>query len=212
MCGIFAYSGPRDVKNTLVDGLKKLEYRGYDSSGVAFFKNSQIQCFKSSGDLSHLETLLNQKKSDGILGIGHTRWATHGAPTTQNSHPHFSDSIYVIHNGVIENEEEIKKKLKSKKMKSETDSECIAYLIAQFYKEEFNFLKSVFKSIKHLKGSYAVVALCEDSPDEMIGFTNGPPLLLCKGENELFISSDPYVSSEYAQKSNSFRGRRSGSY
>ena len=200
MCGIFAYSGSRDVKNVLIDGLKKLEYRGYDSSGVAFFKDKQIQCFKSSGDLSHLETLLTQKKSNGQLGIGHTRWATHGAPTQKNSHPHSSGSIYVIHNGIIENEIEIKKKFDLNPVNSETDSECIASLISYFYKKESQFIQSVFKSLEYLKGSYAVVVLCEESPNEMIGFTNGPPLLLCKGTKELYISSDPYVSSEYASQ------------
>lgn len=191
MCGIFAYSGSEHVKDVLINGLKKLEYRGYDSAGVAFFEKQSIQCFKSEGDLSRLETLLDSEKSNGVLGIGHTRWATHGAPTKVNSHPHSSGSMHIVHNGIIENEKEIKQKFNFENINSETDSECIAALIFKFYKENSNFLDSVLKSLKCLEGSYSVVALCEDLPNEMIGFTNGPPLLLCQGKSGLYISSDP---------------------
>ena len=198
MCGIFAYSGSSNVTHVLVEGLKKLEYRGYDSSGVAFFSNeNKVQCLRSSGDISGLEKLLFQKNYDGHLGIGHTRWATHGAPTQENAHPHKAGSLYVIHNGVIENEEEIKHLIDSKQLYSETDTEVMAHLLYRFYKEEKgDFLKGVLKTMDCLKGSYAVVALCDEKPKEMVAFKQGPPLILCKGKEGLFVSSDVYAVNE----------------
>ena len=201
MCGIFAYSGSRDVREALIEGLKDLEYRGYDSAGVAFFEEDQIHRFRVCGGVSDLEKKMREAPHKGFLGIGHTRWATHGAPSERNAHPHRSHSIYVVHNGVIENEEEIKKIIDPRDLLSDTDTEVIPHLIHYFYKKEnLNFLQSVLRTINWIKGSYAVVAICEESPDEIIAFKSGPPLVFCKGEQEFFISSDPYSAGKQASE------------
>ena len=200
MCGIFAYSGPRPVTDVLLEGLKKLEYRGYDSSGVAFFDEAGIKSLKALGDISRLEKILKKGPSK-TLGMGHTRWATHGPPTEENAHPHKSGSVYVIHNGVIENEQFIRQMLSKRKLLSQTDSELIAHLIDSFYqKSGCDFLTAVLKTKEILKGSYAVVVLCEKNPGELIAFKNGPPLMLCQGEGEMFISSDPHAVSKHTKQ------------
>ncbi len=201
MCGIFAYSGSRPVPDILVEGLKKLEYRGYDSSGIAFFHQDHIKHFRVCGGVSELENLLSKNSYKGHLGMGHTRWATHGSPSEQNAHPHKSSSIYIVHNGVIENENELRKQIDPGFLTSETDTELIAYLISKFYeKDRPDLLKSVLKVTESLRGSYAVVVLCEEKPDEIIAFKKGPPLMFCKGKEDYFISSDPYVSGEYSDQ------------
>ena len=219
MCGIFAYSGSGDVPQALVEGLKKLEYRGYDSSGLAFFSSeNRIKCMKTCGGVSELEKLLSAEISDkekqspqqarGDLsafspspagetarrvGMGHTRWATHGAPTRQNAHPHKAGPIYVVHNGVIENEAELRKLIDTRLLVSETDTELVAHLLFRFYrKEKGDLIKSAFKTMACLKGSYAVTALCEENPGEIIAFKQGPPLALCRGGGDFVISSDIY--------------------
>ena len=204
MCGIFAYSGNRPIDKTLVDGLKKLEYRGYDSAGIAFFNNSSVETFRVCGDTSKLEEQIKGRDGrdgcEGHLGIGHTRWATHGAPSVENAHPHKASTIHIVHNGILENEEELKKHIDVKLLKSETDSELIAHIIFGFYKEDGDFLQSVLKTAKLLKGSFAVAAICSDKPDQMIAFKKGPPLMFCKNEKEFFLSSDSQVVSEYAKQ------------
>ena len=202
MCGIFAYSGPRNVTEVLIKGLKALEYRGYDSAGVAFFNKNKISRFRVCGGVSELETQMpvtlkkfsksstSKNQQDLYLGIGHTRWATHGAPNKKNAHPHQANFIYVVHNGVIENTDEIKQIIRFKKLLSDTDTELIPHLIHHF-SQQCDLLQSVIKSVKCIKGSYAVVAIDERQPKEMIAFKSGPPLVLCQGDNEFFISSDP---------------------
>lgn len=192
MCGIFAYSGPRNVTEVLIEGLKGLEYRGYDSAGVAFFESGRVQRLRVCGGVNELKKKIQSLDHKNSLGIGHTRWATHGAPAEKNAHPHHSHFIYVVHNGVIENAEEIKQIIDPKNLLSDTDTELIPHLIHHFCKtENLDFLQSVFKSIHWMKGSYAVVVINEKQPDEIIAFKSGPPLILCKGDNEFFISSDP---------------------
>ena len=201
MCGIFAYSGPRPVTNTLLEGLKKLEYRGYDSAGVAFFDSQKIKTVRAIGDISHLEKKLKVGLGGDTLGMGHTRWATHGPVTEKNAHPHSAGSVYIVHNGVIENEESLKKMFPKGELHSQTDSELIAHLINSFYKKlSVNFLTAVLKAKDLLKGSYAVVVLSEKNPEELIAFKNGPPLMLCRGQKEIFISSDPHAASEHAHE------------
>ena len=194
MCGIFAYSGPRNVNEILIQGLKNLEYRGYDSAGIAFFDKGVIHRFRVCGGVKELKNKTQSFSSGGGLGIGHTRWATHGSPSETNAHPHHSDTIYVVHNGVIENIKEIKQIIPADKLLSETDTELIAHLISHFHKSEhLGFLESILKSVSLLKGSYAVVAINENYPKEMIAFKSGPPLILAKKEEEFFISSDLYA-------------------
>ena len=191
MCGIFAYSGPRNATEVLVNGLKNLEYRGYDSAGIAFFDKKTIHRFRVCGGVDELKKKLKSIPQKGQLGMGHTRWATHGSPSETNAHPHRSDSIYVVHNGVIENTAEIKQIISLDKLLSETDTELIAHLINHFYKsKKMSFLESVLKSAPLLRGSYATVVMNEKSPTEIIAFKSGPPLILAKKEAEFFISSD----------------------
>ncbi|MDE0092075.1 MAG: glutamine--fructose-6-phosphate transaminase (isomerizing) [Oligoflexia bacterium] len=191
MCGIFAYSGPQNVNAILIQGLKNLEYRGYDSAGIAFFEKGVIHRFRVRGGVKELKSKIQPVSNQGGLGMGHTRWATHGSPSETNAHPHCSDSIYVVHNGVIENITEIKQIIPPNKLLSETDTELIAHLINHFYKSEnSNFLESVLKTVPLLKGSYAVVTMHEKNPEEMIAFKSGPPLILAKTDKEFFISSD----------------------
>lgn len=199
MCGIFAYYGPRDVKEVLIQGLKNLEYRGYDSAGMAVFNKNTIHRFRVCGGVEELEKKAKGSSFKNSLGIGHTRWATHGVPSEKNAHPHHFQSVYVVHNGIIENEEEIKKIIDSRQFLSDTDTELIPHLIHHFCKsEKLDFLQSVLKSVQCLKGSYAVAAVSEEFPDEIIAFKSGPPLALCRGEKEFFISSDPHAVGKQA--------------
>ncbi len=202
MCGIFAYSGSHNAKETLIEGLKNLEYRGYDSAGIAFFEKNQIHCFRVCGGVNELEQKIKSSHSHkSSLGIGHTRWATHGAPSEKNAHPHKSHSIYVVHNGVIENEEELRKIIDSKHFLSDTDTELIPHLIYHFYKkEQLDFPQSLLKTANWIKGSYAVVVICEERPGEIFAFKSGPPLVFYKREDEFFISSDPYSSGKQASE------------
>jgi len=201
MCGIFAYSGPRSVTQVLIEGLKKLEYRGYDSAGLAFFNGNTVHRFRVCGGVNELEKKIQAISYKNSLGIGHTRWATHGSPSEKNAHPHHYHSIYVVHNGVIENTEEIKQIIDPQHLSSDTDTEVIPHLIYHFCeKENLDFLSSVLKSIHFIKGSYAVAAIHKKQPDEIVAFKSGPPLTLCKGDKEFFISSDPQSVGQQADQ------------
>ena len=196
MCGIFAYSGPRNVTKILIQGLTNLEYRGYDSAGIAFFDKNTIRRFRVCGGVKKLKDKTQSLSNKGGLGMGHTRWATHGSPSETNAHPHHSDAIYIVHNGVIENITEIKQIISTNKLMSETDTELIAHLINHFHKlEKLSFFDSVLKSATLLRGSFAVVAMHAKLPKEIVAFKSGPPLILAKKENEFFISSDLHALS-----------------
>lgn len=191
MCGIFAYSGSKKTERVLIQGLKNLEYRGYDSAGVAFFERGKIKRYRVCGGVEELEKKIPNFGLKIELGIGHTRWATHGKPSQINAHPHKGGSIYVVHNGVIENSRQIKKIISSGKLVSETDTELIPHLIQFFIQSEgLDFFKAVLKSLPLLKGSYAVAALSEKNPKELIAFKSGPPLILAKKQGDFFVSSD----------------------
>ena len=197
MCGIFAYSGSKKTDQVLIQGLKQLEYRGYDSAGMAFFEEGKIQCYRVCGGIDELVKILPNTSKQKQLGIGHTRWATHGKPSKINAHPHKGGSIYVVHNGVIENKEQIERMIfssqthSSSQLISETDTEIIPHLIQFFIESErLDFFEAVLKSLPLLKGSYAVVALSEKHPDQIIAFKSGPPLILAKDKEDFFISSD----------------------
>jgi len=206
MCGIVAYLGNKTAQPILIEGLKRLEYRGYDSAGLALLENSEISVTKSSGRISNLEDHLTQESSNASLGIGHTRWATHGQPNTINAHPHidFTGKIAVVHNGIIENYATIKKWLETKNVTfaSETDSEVVANLIGYFYSEGNNmsgqkasgsankFEWAVQEALSELVGTYGLAIICDDYPDTLIGAKKGSPLILGVGEREYIISSD----------------------
>lgn len=193
MCGIVGYIGQKQVAPILIEGLKKLEYRGYDSAGIAIYdKNHHIQVIKTKGRLSELEKKLKPFILEGTLGIGHTRWATHGEPNDVNSHPHSSQNghIAVVHNGIIENYMQLKEFLQAKgyAFKSETDTEVIAQLVEYNYKGDL--VKAVMNTLHDLEGSYALGVICTDSPSEFIAARKDSPLIVGLGENENFIASD----------------------
>ena len=193
MCGIVGYAGSDNAKEKILSGLRSLEYRGYDSAGIALIKNNKILVRKESGELSKLESKVKDEKFDGHLGIGHTRWATHGSPTRDNSHPHMSmdKKIAIVHNGIIENYIELKQELIEKHnitFTSETDSEVIAHLISINFQGDL--VSAVRKTKKLLKGAYAIVAIAVDNPDIIVSTKKDAPLIAGEGENGCFVASD----------------------
>lgn len=192
MCGIVGYLGSGDAQSIILDGLSKLEYRGYDSAGISIIENGKLKTRKMAGRLGVLADSLANEPIHGNIGMGHTRWATHGAPTDDNAHPHTNESgtISVIHNGIIENYRTIKEELLKLgyKFKSETDTEVIAHLIDFYYKGDL--LEAVFAAEERFRGAYALVVMCEQSPDEIIAIRHESPMILGVGEGEHFIASD----------------------
>ena len=193
MCGIVGYSGKQEVAPILLDGLSKLEYRGYDSAGVALYNAGTINVVKTCGRLVNLRNMTDDGKSlKGTMGIGHTRWATHGQPSDVNSHPHVSNSgrFAVVHNGIIENYMKLKERLEKKgcSFVSETDTEVIAHMVEYYY--EGDIIETVIKVMNRVEGSYALGIICSDYPDQFIAVRKDSPLIIGLGENENFIASD----------------------
>ncbi|OXM87028.1 glutamine--fructose-6-phosphate transaminase (isomerizing) [Paenibacillus rigui] len=192
MCGIVGYVGKRDSQNILIEGLKKLEYRGYDSAGVAVFTKDGLQVKKSKGRLANLESKLDEAPLNGSIGIGHTRWATHGKPSDVNSHPHTDNSqkFSVVHNGIIENYVSLKEELieKGHVFVSETDTEVISHLIASLY--EGDIVKAVQQAVKRMTGAFALGVLTEYEPEKLVAVRLASPLIIGVGEGENFIGSD----------------------
>ncbi|MDB2075836.1 glutamine--fructose-6-phosphate transaminase (isomerizing) [Clostridium paraputrificum] len=192
MCGIVGYVGNKGAKSFLIDGLSKLEYRGYDSAGIAVLDGTSISLVKQKGRLSNLEGALKIQSSEGTIGIGHTRWATHGEPSDRNSHPHKSSKgdIAVVHNGIIENYLELRKWLISEGYEffSETDTEVVPNLIHYYY--EGNLFEAVVKATKKLEGSYALGVVCGEEQDKLIAVRKDSPLIVGLGDGENFIASD----------------------
>lgn len=192
MCGIVGYVGNNNAKDFLVEGLSKLEYRGYDSAGIAVVKNKKVTVVKRKGRLANLEKDLSVIDADGNVGIGHTRWATHGEPSDVNSHPHQSSKgdITVVHNGIIENYLELREWLKGEgyKFLSETDTEVVPNLIDYYY--DGDLFKAVVKATKKIEGSYALGVVCGSEPDKLVAVRKDSPLIVGIGENEYFIASD----------------------
>ncbi|HXE57952.1 MAG TPA: glutamine--fructose-6-phosphate transaminase (isomerizing) [Gemmatimonadales bacterium] len=191
MCGIVGYVGPRQAAGLLIEGLRRLEYRGYDSAGIAVL-NGELQIVKSAGKLSNLEKQLNGRMPEGTVGIGHTRWATHGAPTTPNAHPHADQSgrIALIHNGIIENSSAIRKALEQRghRFASETDTEVLAHLIGEFY--QGNLEEAVAAALRDVDGAYGIAVVSADEPDVIVAARKGSPLLVGIGDGEYFVASD----------------------
>ena len=202
MCGIFGYIGKRENGLELVvKGLQKLEYRGYDSWGVASYFDEELFLKKDVGKISEVKTdEFKQKKAS--LAIGHTRWATHGGVTQVNAHPHASldDDIVVVHNGIIENYAEIRDELGRENFKSETDTEVISHLIAE-YRKELTFIEAVLKAVRRLKGRYAIVVM-NKGENFLIAARRGSPLILGVGKDEYFLASDIPAFMEYTQDVN----------
>jgi glucosamine--fructose-6-phosphate aminotransferase (isomerizing) len=194
MCGIVGYIGSKQAPSILMEGLSKLEYRGYDSAGIAVHDGTKINLLKAQGKLVNLAKMLENNQIQGKAGIGHTRWATHGAPSDINSHPHMSEDrmIAVVHNGIIENYMEIKEELSAKgyRFVSETDTETVAHLMDYYYKQGHGFLESVFMVLERIEGAYALGIICKDYPDTLIAARKNCPLVIGKGQGENFIASD----------------------
>lgn len=194
MCGIFGYIGSKDIVNMVITGLKRLEYRGYDSAGIAGFDDhKQLRFCKVVGKVSALEEEVQKKDLKLNLGIAQTRWATHGQVTELNAHPHFDtyQHLALVHNGIIENHDFLREQLKEKGVKflSDTDTEVVAHLISNHY--EGNILEAVQKAISKLKGSFAIALIHRDFPDQIVAVAHESPLVIGIGDNEAFISSDP---------------------
>jgi glucosamine--fructose-6-phosphate aminotransferase (isomerizing) len=204
MCGIVGYLGKKEVSKVLLDGLKALEYRGYDSAGIAVSSDGPITRLRAPGKLTNLEEKVKSSPVQGSVGIGHTRWATHGRATEENAHPHNSEDIYLVHNGIIENYYELKEELQKEghSFTSETDSELIAHLFTKFLKNEEDLLKVTLKVRSLLKGAYAVLAIDQKRPNMMVGFKHGPPLLMAKGkaEGEILFASDALAVVEHSSE------------
>jgi glucosamine--fructose-6-phosphate aminotransferase (isomerizing) len=201
MCGIVGYVGNRNSQDILIEGLKKLEYRGYDSAGVAVYTTSGLQIKKSIGRLANLESKLGETPLNGTIGIGHTRWATHGKPSDVNSHPHTDNSkkFSVVHNGIIENYVSLKEELMTQGhvFVSETDTEVISHLIASVY--EGDIVKAVQKAVKRMTGAFALGVLTEYEPDKLVAVRLASPLIIGVGEGENFIGSDIPAILEYTR-------------
>lgn len=202
MCGIVGYIGDRDAQEVVLKALGRLEYRGYDSAGVAIYKSGHIEIVKKMGKLNILADELKERPISGQTGIGHTRWATHGAPSDTNAHPHTDchGKLAVVHNGIIENYQELKKTLTAEghKFASETDTEIIAHLIEKFYKNSLE--EAVQKAVKELKGSYAIAVLHKDEPDKIVGARSDSPLIVGVGDGENFLASDAPAVLDYTKK------------
>ena len=192
MCGIVGYTGSREACHVLLSGLKKLEYRGYDSSGLAVLNGGTIELVRSVGKLQALEEKLAKAPLKGSVGIGHTRWATHGRPTEENAHPHMEGSIAVVHNGIIENYLTLRDELTKEgaQFKSETDTEIIAHLIEREVSSGSGLREATAAALKHVKGSYALVAINRDEPGLIVGARNECPLVVGLADNEALIASD----------------------
>src|SRR5512138_420786 len=193
MCGIIGYIGEKQVLPILIDGLRRLEYRGYDSAGVAVVRDGSIELRRSAGKLARLEEAIADNPVDGDYGIGHTRWATHGRPTEENAHPHrdCTGRIVVVHNGIIENYLEMKKELQSQghDFKTETDTEIVAHLVEREMRDD-GLENAVRRALTYLRGMFAIVIVSVEDPEKIVAVRNGPPIVVGLGQDEFFVASD----------------------
>src|SRR5215204_1442990 len=193
MCGIIGYIGNRPVLPVLIDGLRRLEYRGYDSAGVAVVRNGQIELRRSAGKLARLEAVIDADPIDGEYGVGHTRWATHGRPTEENAHPHrdCTGRIVVVHNGIIENYLELKQELQKQghQFKTETDTEIVAHLVEREMRDD-GLEQAVRRALKLMRGMFAIVLVSVEDPEKIVAVRNGPPIVVGLGDKEFFVASD----------------------
>ena len=192
MCGVVGYVGNKNAQNFLISGLKRLEYRGYDSAGiVTLAEDGAATLIRAKGKISNLEEKLVQNKRDDKIGIGHTRWATHGEPSETNAHPHQAGPIYLVHNGIIENYKELKEHLSKHEFKSETDTEVLAALVNSFYQDGRHPLaNAVVQALKLVKGTYGIAVVSGLNPEEIVVARAGSPLVIGVGHDETLIASD----------------------
>jgi glucosamine--fructose-6-phosphate aminotransferase (isomerizing) len=194
MCGIVGYLGHKPIVPVLMEGLKRLEYRGYDSAGIVTLSNGRVNLIKQAGKISNLEALLANRTINGSVGIAHTRWATHGVPNADNAHPHTDcrNKIALIHNGIIENYDVIKTELLAKghQFKTQTDTEALVHLIEEFYKNGLSFEEAVRAALTQVEGTYGIAAVCSDEPEVIVAARKGSPLVVGIGDGENFVASD----------------------
>src|SRR4029450_5386537 len=195
MCGIVGYVGNKQVVPLIIDGLRKLEYRGYDSAGIAVVnEDHELEIRRAEGKLRNLEETIRLSPLDGTYGIGHTRWATHGSPTEENAHPprDCTGRVVVVHNGIIENYLQLKERLRKSdhRFVTETDTEIIAHLIEEYLKEDPSFERAVRRSVSELRGIFALSIINADQPDTIIAVRQGPPVVIGLGDREFFVASD----------------------
>lgn len=202
MCGIVGYLGPKNPKDVILTGLKALEYRGYDSAGVAILHEGKLKRVRAEGKLGNLSAKLDGEPFSGHLGIGHTRWATHGKPSERNAHPHCVGGVSLVHNGIIENYVELREELikQGAVLESETDSELVAHLIEREMRSTHDLLKAVLNVLPRLEGAYAILTVSEKQPDTMVAFKNGPPLILGVGSDAMYVASDVQALVNYTRK------------
>ncbi len=202
MCGIVGYWGPNEPRKIILDGLRRLEYRGYDSTGIAIFNHAKLEVVRSPGKLTNLEMKLGDRDFSGPTGIGHTRWATHGEPNERNAHPHKVGSVALVHNGIIENYVQIRKNLTDSgaTVLSETDSELVAHLLNAEITKGAGILEATLKVIPQLHGAYSILVVNEKEPDTLLAFKNGTPMLVGLGEKETIIASDVQAIIEHTNK------------
>jgi glucosamine--fructose-6-phosphate aminotransferase (isomerizing) len=193
MCGIIGYIGSKPVVPVLLDGLRRMEYRGYDSAGVALVSPEGIALRRSAGKLANLESTIRTEPVDGLYGVGHTRWATHGRPTEENAHPHrdCTGRIVVVHNGIIENYLDLKRELQAQghAFKTETDTEIVAHLVEREMKED-GLENAVRRALLYMRGMFALVLVSVDDPEKIVAVRNGPPIVVGLGQDEFFVASD----------------------
>jgi len=201
MCGIIGITSNKPVSSAIINSLKKLEYRGYDSAGIATIVNGEINEKKCAGRVENLEKMLFKNPSNGSLGIGHVRWATHGIPNQVNAHPHSSDEVSVVHNGIIENSNELKKDLEKKgyKFKSQTDTEVITNLLTDYLKG-FDLVDAFNKTLKTLNGSFALGIIFKKFNNIVVGARRGSPLAVGYGPEENYLGSDSYALKSMTNK------------
>jgi glucosamine--fructose-6-phosphate aminotransferase (isomerizing) len=192
MCGIIGYIGREPAIPILIEGLKKLEYRGYDSAGIAVLQDGKFEVRRAVGKLQNLEALLRSETLNGRIGVGHVRWATHGRPSEENAHPHRAGRVVVVHNGIIENYTALKKELSGRGcvFQSETDTEVIAHLIDRIMQKGVALEEAVREAARHLEGAYAIAVIDERNPDVVVGARRGSPLVVGLGQGEFFLASD----------------------
>src|SRR6266581_3562066 len=192
MCGIIGIIGGEPAAPQLIDALKRLEYRGYDSAGVATLESGKLTRRRAEGKLKNLESRLEREPLKGTIGIGHTRWATHGRPTENNAHPHATERVAVVHNGIIENFRELRAALEKKGavFKTETDTEIVLHLVDSFLSQGINPVEAVKAALSELRGAFALGFIFAGEDDLMIGARNGPPLAIGHGDGEMYLGSD----------------------
>jgi glucosamine--fructose-6-phosphate aminotransferase (isomerizing) len=202
MCGIVGYIGHREAAPLILDSLRKLEYRGYDSAGIAVLNDGQVVIRRCEGKLNNLETMLNRQPLSGTIGIGHTRWATHGRPSETNAHPHRAGDVVVVHNGIIENYLDLKEQLgkRGTHFSSETDTEIVAHLVAEKVDRGMDFLEAVRRTLREIHGSYALLFLNRRDPKRLIVAKNSTPIVIGWGQGETFIASDIPALLDYTRR------------